>query len=51
MLLEKDNGAVGESSSLLWPERNDERSEGRAANKLGRAGLYAVQVFYSFFIM
>ena len=36
---------LGESSSLLWP------GEGRRGSKTVKALLYALQVFYSFFIM
>jgi hypothetical protein len=40
---------VNEQSSLLYPGRNVRESERNA--KIVKAFLYAVQVFYSFFIM
>ncbi|USP77233.1 Copper transport protein CTR2 [Curvularia clavata] len=48
----KDDGQTNESSSLLGPGRNG--SLGRSTEqqmKIIKAVLYAVQVFYSFFIM
>ncbi len=39
----------GESSSLLWSGKNVGQAERRG--KVVKAGFYAVQVFYSFFIM
>ncbi|KAI9845848.1 MAG: hypothetical protein M1837_004529 [Sclerophora amabilis] len=42
-------GDTEESSSLLWAGRNAKAAEKK--QKLGKAALYAVQVFYSFFIM
>lgn len=44
---EKDEA---EASSLLWPSgRNAQTAE--KSSKVVKAALYAVQVFYSFFIM
>ncbi|EON62047.1 hypothetical protein W97_01266 [Coniosporium apollinis CBS 100218] len=39
----------GESSSLLWPGRT--RGEAEQRSRIVKAVFYAVQVFYSFFIM
>ena len=38
-----------ERSSWLWAGKNAREAETRV--KMGKAALYAVQVFYSFFIM
>lgn len=43
------NTTSDESSSLLWPGRSARGVERRS--KLVKAALYAIQVFYSFFIM
>ncbi|KAI9679943.1 MAG: hypothetical protein M1817_004958 [Caeruleum heppii] len=47
----EDDDRLAESSSLLWSGRNAAASGGGRSGKMGRAALYAVQVFYSFFIM
>jgi len=39
----------GEESSLLWPGQSQEEHDKRA--RIVKAAFYAVQVFYSFFIM
>ncbi|KAJ9648357.1 copper transpport protein [Coniosporium tulheliwenetii] len=45
----KDTRDDGESSSLLWPGRT--RGEAEQRSRMVKAAFYAVQVFYSFFIM
>ncbi|KAK2748345.1 hypothetical protein FQN57_001003 [Myotisia sp. PD_48] len=46
-----DTGINDEASSLLFPARNLRGTPAERKSKLIRAGLYALQVFYSFFIM
>ncbi|KAI4137516.1 MAG: hypothetical protein L6R39_007237 [Caloplaca ligustica] len=48
-LPEADDDDVRERSSLLWSGKS--AGEAEKKQKLVKAGLYAVQVFYSFFIM
>ncbi|RDI89260.1 hypothetical protein Vi05172_g906 [Venturia inaequalis] len=43
------NGSLNECSSLLWP--GGSRAQVERHSKIYKAFLYAVQVFYSFFIM
>lgn len=45
----QDTRDDGESSSLLWPGRT--RGEAEQRSRIVKAAFYAVQVFYSFFIM
>lgn len=44
-----EDDAGQEASLLLWPGRNQDNAQRKA--KAVKAALYAVQVFYSFFIM
>lgn len=48
-MAEAEEDGTGESSSLLWSGRNAVEAERQG--RVVKAGLYAVQVFYSFFIM